>query len=99
DTIPIPLRLSAPVGTPNASSGSGLPMPRAAATPAHRPAWVEKVLFDYEGLSAMTNFSTPTTLAQLVARSRKLGADRSICNWGGGNTSRSEEHTSELQSR
>jgi rhamnulose-1-phosphate aldolase/alcohol dehydrogenase len=27
------------------------------------------------------------TLAQLVARSRRLGADRSICNWGGGNTS------------
>ena len=35
----------------------------------------------------MTNISTPTTLAQLVARSRRLGADRSICNWGGGNTS------------
>jgi rhamnulose-1-phosphate aldolase/alcohol dehydrogenase len=28
-----------------------------------------------------------TTLEQLVARSRKLGADRSVCNWGGGNTS------------
>lgn len=35
----------------------------------------------------MQNNSTPTTLEQLVARSRKLGADRSICNWGGGNTS------------
>src|SRR5438876_9305372 len=35
----------------------------------------------------MTDISTPTTLAQLVARSRKLGADRSVCNWGGGNTS------------
>src|SRR5919108_2592354 len=35
----------------------------------------------------MTHISTPTVLAQLVARSRKLGADRSICNWGGGNTS------------
>jgi len=35
----------------------------------------------------MTNSPTPTTLAQLVARSRELGADRSICNWGGGNTS------------
>ena len=35
----------------------------------------------------MTNISTPTTLSQLVARSRKLGADRSVCNWGGGNTS------------
>ena len=27
------------------------------------------------------------TLGQLVARSRRLGADRSVCNWGGGNTS------------
>src|SRR5436309_3347879 len=35
----------------------------------------------------MENNSMPTTLAQLVARSRKLGADRSIANWGGGNTS------------
>ena len=35
----------------------------------------------------MTNISAPTTLSQLVARSRRLGADRSICNWGGGNTS------------
>jgi len=35
----------------------------------------------------MTRVSISTTLAQLVARSRKLGADRSICNWGGGNTS------------
>src|SRR5229473_1482193 len=35
----------------------------------------------------MTRISTPTILAQLVARSRKLGADRSVCNWGGGNTS------------
>ncbi len=35
----------------------------------------------------MTNISTPTTLAQLVAHSRKLGVDRSIANWGGGNTS------------
>src|SRR2546426_4271961 len=35
----------------------------------------------------MTDISTPTTLMQLVARSRKLGAERSICNWGGGNTS------------
>lgn len=26
-------------------------------------------------------------LTQLVARSRKLGADRTLCNWGGGNTS------------
>jgi rhamnulose-1-phosphate aldolase/alcohol dehydrogenase len=29
----------------------------------------------------------PSTLEQLVARSRRLGADRSVCNWGGGNTS------------
>ncbi len=35
----------------------------------------------------MTNNATSTTLEQLVARSRKLGADRSVCNWGGGNTS------------
>src|SRR5438128_10892770 len=35
----------------------------------------------------MTSVSMSTTLAQLVARSRQLGADRSICNWGGGNTS------------
>lgn len=33
----------------------------------------------------MTNSSV--TLAQLVARSRELGADRAVCNWGGGNTS------------
>src|SRR6266487_1416228 len=41
----------------------------------------------FEGLMTMTHISAPTTLAQLVARSRKLGADRSVCNWGGGNTS------------
>ena len=35
----------------------------------------------------MANVSVSTVLAQLVARSRKLGADRSVCNWGGGNTS------------
>src|SRR5690348_16063852 len=35
----------------------------------------------------MTNNSTSTTLEQLVARSRRLGADRTVCNWGGGNTS------------
>jgi len=39
----------------------------------------------------MTNISASTTLAQLVARSRKLGADRSIANWGGGNTSAKAE--------
>ncbi|HEY7355551.1 MAG TPA: bifunctional aldolase/short-chain dehydrogenase [Ktedonobacterales bacterium] len=32
-----------------------------------------------------------STLAQLVARSRRLGADRSVCNWGGGNTSAKSE--------
>src|SRR5947207_12659396 len=40
-----------------------------------------------KGCDTMTDVSTLTVLAQLVARSRKLGADRSICNWGGGNTS------------
>ena len=35
----------------------------------------------------MTQLSEPTVLAQLVARSRMLGADRTVCNWGGGNTS------------
>ena len=35
----------------------------------------------------MTDIARSTTLAQLVARSRRLGADRTVCNWGGGNTS------------
>jgi rhamnulose-1-phosphate aldolase/alcohol dehydrogenase len=35
----------------------------------------------------MTSLSSSKTLTQLVERSRRLGADRSICNWGGGNTS------------
>ncbi len=40
----------------------------------------------------MSHDTLPTLLGQLVARSRKLGADRTICNWGGGNTSvKSEE--------
>ena len=39
----------------------------------------------------MEKNSTSTTLAQLVARSRKLGTDRSIANWGGGNTSAKAE--------
>jgi rhamnulose-1-phosphate aldolase/alcohol dehydrogenase len=51
------------------------------------PASAGMVLFENEGFHVMTNFSPPTTLMQLVARSRMLGADRSICNWGGGNTS------------
>lgn len=28
-----------------------------------------------------------STLAELVTHSRKLGADRTVCNWDGGNTS------------
>ncbi len=39
----------------------------------------------------MTDTPAETTLAQLVARSRKLGADRTVCNWGGGNTSAKSE--------
>src|SRR5213595_1561812 len=39
----------------------------------------------------MTDTSPSTMLAQLVARSRQLGADRSVCNWGGGNTSAKAE--------
>ena len=35
----------------------------------------------------MTDVSPSATLAELVARSRQLGADRTVCNWGGGNTS------------
>ncbi|GAC1650743.1 MAG: bifunctional aldolase/short-chain dehydrogenase [Ktedonobacteraceae bacterium] len=35
----------------------------------------------------MSHDTLLTPLGQLVARSRKLGADRTICNWGGGNTS------------
>src|SRR5438309_934060 len=34
-----------------------------------------------------TEQQTTRTLADLVDRSRRLGADRTICNWGGGNTS------------
>jgi rhamnulose-1-phosphate aldolase/alcohol dehydrogenase len=37
--------------------------------------------------------SEPSTLEQLVARSRRLGADRTICNWGGGNTSAKADET------
>jgi rhamnulose-1-phosphate aldolase/alcohol dehydrogenase len=35
----------------------------------------------------MASIAAPSALLQLVARSRKLGADRTVCNWGGGNTS------------
>src|SRR6266480_3526231 len=40
-----------------------------------------------KGFDVMTDVSSSVTLAQLVARSRQLGADRTVCNWGGGNTS------------
>jgi rhamnulose-1-phosphate aldolase/alcohol dehydrogenase len=56
-----------------------------------QPVPAGKVLFDHEGFNAMTHNSAPTTLEQLVERSRKLGADRSIANWGGGNTSAKAE--------
>jgi rhamnulose-1-phosphate aldolase/alcohol dehydrogenase len=39
----------------------------------------------------MISHSSSKTLTQLVERSRRLGADRSICNWGGGNTSAKAE--------
>src|SRR5215472_1329127 len=39
-----------------------------------------------EQMSVMEQQSTQA-LVELVARSRRLGADRTICNWGGGNTS------------
>ena len=39
----------------------------------------------------MTSVLFSPTLTQLVERSRRLGADRSICNWGGGNTSAKAE--------
>jgi len=38
-------------------------------------------------MSHMDHPRARQTLDQLVARSRRLGADRSVCNWGGGNTS------------
>lgn len=40
-----------------------------------------------EGFDTMSHDTLPTALGQLVARSCRLGADRSVCNWGGGNTS------------
>lgn len=43
------------------------------------------------GDGATRGAGASSTLVQLVARSRKLGADRSICNWGGGNTSAKAE--------
>src|SRR5438552_5919164 len=56
-----------------------------------RPYGFRRVLLTSKGFDAMTHVSIPTTLVQLVARSRKLGADRSIANWGGGNTSAKAE--------
>lgn len=41
----------------------------------------------------MSDTASPSTLDQLVARSRRLGADRSVCNWGGGNTSAKSDET------
>ena len=38
-------------------------------------------------MNAVDSSDSPGPLATLVARSRELGADRSVCNWGGGNTS------------
>ncbi|WP_067934176.1 bifunctional aldolase/short-chain dehydrogenase [Alicyclobacillus kakegawensis] len=35
----------------------------------------------------MTATVVQTSLRQLVVRSNRLGSDRSVCNWGGGNTS------------
>jgi rhamnulose-1-phosphate aldolase/alcohol dehydrogenase len=37
--------------------------------------------------AAVSNANLGSVLARLTARSRGLGADRTICNWGGGNTS------------
>ncbi len=41
----------------------------------------------------MSGTTALSTLEQLVARSRRLGADRSVCNWGGGNTSAKSDET------
>ncbi|HEV8193334.1 MAG TPA: bifunctional aldolase/short-chain dehydrogenase, partial [Ktedonobacterales bacterium] len=41
----------------------------------------------------MSGTTALSTLAQLVARSRRLGADRTVCNWGGGNTSAKSDET------
>ena len=37
--------------------------------------------------AAVSNAHLGSVLARLTTRSRGLGADRTICNWGGGNTS------------
>jgi rhamnulose-1-phosphate aldolase/alcohol dehydrogenase len=41
----------------------------------------------------MSGTTALATRDQLVARSRLLGADRSVCNWGGGNTSAKSDET------
>jgi rhamnulose-1-phosphate aldolase/alcohol dehydrogenase len=41
----------------------------------------------------MSSGTALSTLDHLVARSRRLGADRSVCNWGGGNTSAKSDET------
>lgn len=41
----------------------------------------------------MSGSTVLSTLDQLVARSRHLGADRTVCNWGGGNTSAKSDET------
>lgn len=41
----------------------------------------------------MSGSTALSTLDQLVARSRHLGADRTVCNWGGGNTSAKSDET------
>ncbi|WP_026962857.1 bifunctional rhamnulose-1-phosphate aldolase/short-chain dehydrogenase [Alicyclobacillus herbarius] len=41
----------------------------------------------------MTATFVQTSLRELVERSNRLGSDRSVCNWGGGNTSMKTEET------
>lgn len=41
----------------------------------------------------MSGSTALSTLDQLVARSRRLGVDRTVCNWGGGNTSAKSDET------
>src|SRR5215469_17403129 len=41
----------------------------------------------------MARTASLSTLDHLVARSRRLGADRTVCNWGGGNTSAKSDET------
>src|SRR5260221_460964 len=41
----------------------------------------------------MSGEAALSVLDQLVVRSRRLGADRTVCNWGGGNTSAKSDET------